>query len=76
MPRGIVERSRTTAHPTLRATLHRGLKMFKEGDTSGMERFAIANRAAQCAQTTGVNADTRALTHIFNNRTRGRIDRI
>ena len=31
-----------------------------------MERFAIANRAAQCAQTTGVNTDTRALT-IFNN---------
>ena len=57
MPHRVEESGRAAAHAALRTGFHRGLEMFVERDTAGMERFAAADRAAQRADATGVDAD-------------------
>ena len=72
-----VEQGRSTAaHAALRAGFHCRLEVLVERDTAGVERFTAANRAAQCTDTTGVDADTGALGDVFHNGAGGRIDGI
>ena len=50
--------------------------MLIERNTTGMERFATANRATQRTNTPGIDADPGTLGNVFNNRAGGGVNGI
>ena len=76
MPHRVEQRSRTATHTALRAGFHRCLEMLIERNTTGMERFATANRATQRTNTPGIDADPGTLGNVFNNRAGGGVNGI
>ena len=74
MPHWVEQGCRATTHTALRAGFYRGLEVFVERDTTGMECFAAANRATQRTNTTRVDADTGTLGNIFHNGAGSSID--
>ncbi|VFS78278.1 Uncharacterised protein [Kluyvera cryocrescens] len=76
VPHWVEQGGRTTAHAALRAGFHRGLEVFIERDTAGVEGFTAANWATQRTDAAGVDTDTGALGNIFHNRAGGGVDRV
>ena len=76
MPQRIEQSGRTTAHAALRAAFNRRLEQFVERNTAGVLCLATANRAAECANATGIDTDTGALRHVFDNRAGSRVNRV
>ena len=68
MPHWVEQGGCTAAYAALRAGFHRGLEVFVERDTAGVERFTAANWAAQRTNAAGIDTDTGALGDVFHNR--------
>ena len=76
MPQGVKHRRRAATHATLRAAFDRSLKVFIKRDAACVLGFAIANWAADGANTSCVDADACALRDVFDDGTGGGVDGI
>ena len=76
VPQGVEQGCRAAAHAALRTGFNRRLEHFEKRDAAGMLRFTAADFATQAADTSGVDADTRALGNVFHNRAGGGVDGI
>ena len=76
VPQWVEQSSRAAAYAALRAGFDRRLEHFEKRNAAGVLRFAAADFAAQTADTSGVDADARALGNVFHNRAGGGVDGI